>query len=68
MEVEKMKNFFFPNYENMMPTTKSKMFISNTKGLKGSAWINSGVIMKKKPSKIERHYQLQLPKKKVDPF
>jgi hypothetical protein len=52
----------------MMPTTKSKMFISNTKGLKGSAWINSGVIMKKKPSKIERHYQLQLPKKKVDPF
>jgi len=37
MEVEKMKNFFFPNYEKMMPTTKSKMFISNTKGLKGSA-------------------------------
>jgi hypothetical protein len=48
-----------------MLTTKSEVSIFKTKGLEMFTWIKSGVVMKKKPSKIKRHYKLQLPKKKV---
>jgi hypothetical protein len=66
METNRMKKIFFPSCESTTPTTKLEVFVSKTKGLEGFAWIKSGVAMKK-TSKIERHYQLQFPKKKVNP-
>jgi hypothetical protein len=45
---------------------KSKVFVSKTKGLEGSTWIKNGVVVKKQ-FKDWKAFQLQLPKKKVDP-